>query len=74
MKKSMEEYSDDDCLDGLGILMQEEVDKEAPVEEFWTDDPHICRYEELVPQYKVPEKLDPVWEATCQKQLDGGPQ
>ena len=22
MKKAMEEYSDDDCLDGLGILMQ----------------------------------------------------
>ena len=37
MKKTMEEYSDDDCLDGLGILMQEDIDKEAPVKESSTN-------------------------------------
>ena len=137
MKETMEEYSDDDCLEGLGILMQEDIDKEAPVEEsstnqsplqqkvshpydksddsnsalifqdetvdeqsddeFWDDferilqdgykeeapkdetltvepstvDTTTCRFEEVIPEYKTPEILDPVWEASCQKQLDG---
>ncbi|KAJ9566979.1 hypothetical protein OSB04_002945 [Centaurea solstitialis] len=56
-----EEYHDEDCLYGIGTLMQDDQVEESTLEEASPD--------QSVPQQKVDRYEDPFWEASCQKQL-----
>ncbi|KAJ9553009.1 hypothetical protein OSB04_017054 [Centaurea solstitialis] len=79
-----EEYFDDDCLDGLGVLMQDDQFEESPPEQCSpkqkVSSPIIdsnesnteALFSQVNPRAVRCEEIlaqDPFWEANCQKQL-----
>ena len=74
----MDEQSDDEFWDDFERVLQDGYKEEALKDETLTVEPSTidtttCRFEEVIPEFKTPNILDPVWEASCQKQLDGEP-